>query len=160
MKQRFRYVEKFVTIRLMRVHASCVARAGPDGYDAILLLGQAGVGKSDMSLRLIHAGWALVADDQVVIEQGFASAPAPLAGILEVRGLGLFRLPFLKSAALRLVVRLAAPTLRLPEPRRDEVLDLPVVTIDACAISAIEQLSLALEAACGRVSQIAGAFAM
>ncbi len=160
MKQRFRYAEKFVTIKLMRVHASCVARAGPDGFDAVLLLGQAGVGKSDMSLRLIHAGWSLVADDQVVIENGIASAPAKLAGILEVRGLGLFRLPFLKSAALRLVIRLAMPLERLPEPRRDPVFDLPVVTIDAGAISAVERVTLALQASCGRLSQVAGAFVM
>lgn len=178
-KQRFRCAEKFVTLKRMRVHASCVARAGPDGYDAVLLMGPvapaglaglaglagpAGAGKSDMSLRLIHAGWSLVADDQVIIAQGVASAPASLAGLLEVRGLGLFRLPFLKSAPLRLVVRLVVPPAvsieRLPEPQRDEVFDLPVIALNASAISAVERVSLALDAACGRVVQLAGAFAM
>jgi HPr kinase/phosphorylase len=143
----------------MRVHASCVARAGPDGFEAILLMGPAGAGKSDMSLRLLYAGWVLVADDQVMIEQGVASAPGALEGILEVRGLGLFRLPFLRSAPLRLVVRLDLRHQRLPEPQRDEVLDLPVVSVDARTVSAVAKVSLALEASCGRISQIAGAFA-
>lgn len=144
----------------MRVYASCAAHLGPDGYDAVLLTGVAGAGKSDMLLRLIRVGWTLVADDQVDIEYGVASAPAELAGILEVRGLGLFRLPFLRSAALRLVVRLGVPMERLPQPERNEILGLPVVTIDAAAISAVERVALALEAACGRMCQIAGAFAM
>ena len=107
----------------MRVHASCAARPGPNGYEAILLIGPTGAGKSDMLLRLIHAGWVLVADDQVLVERGVASAPTELAGILEVRGLGLFRLPFLKSASLRMVVRLGVPTERLPQPEQDGALD-------------------------------------
>jgi HPr kinase/phosphorylase len=144
----------------MRVHASCAARPGPNGYEAILLIGPTGAGKSDMLLRLIHAGWVLVADDQVLVERGVASAPTELAGILEVRGLGLFRLPFLKSASLRMVVRLGVPTERLPQPEQDGALDLPVISVDVGNISAVERVSIALDAACGRVLQIAGAFAM
>jgi HPr kinase/phosphorylase len=109
-------------------------------------------------LRLLHAGWALVADDQVVIDNNIASAPPALAGILEVRGLGLFVLPHLASAPLRLVVRLGVQPVRLPEPERDAMLDLPAVTIDAATPSAVERVKLALDAACGRVTQIAGAF--
>jgi HPr kinase/phosphorylase len=144
----------------MTVHASCAAYPGPNGDDAILLIGPSGAGKSDLLLRLIHAGWALVADDQVNIDRGVASAPDALAGVLEVRGLGLFRLPFLRSAPLRLVVQLGASAPRLPQPAWDDVWDLPMVTIDPGAVSAVERVGLALEAACGRVLQIAGAFAM
>ena len=143
----------------MLLHASCAARPGPDGDDAVLLTGPSGAGKSDLLLRLVHAGWALVADDQVVIENNIASAPAALAGMLEVRGLGLFVLPHLASAPLRLVVRLGVQPVRLPQPERDAALGLPVVTIDAASPSAVERITLALEAACGRVTQIAGAFA-
>jgi HPr kinase/phosphorylase len=145
--------------RSMHLHASCAARSGPDGDDAVLLLGPSGAGKSDLLLRLVHAGWALVADDQVVIEANIASAPAALAGILEVRGLGLFVLPHLASAPLRLVVRLGVQPVRLPEPERDAALALPAVTIDAASPSAVERITLALEAACGRLTLIAGAFA-
>jgi HPr kinase/phosphorylase len=143
----------------MRLHASCAARSGPAGYDAVLLQGPPGAGKSDFLLRLIHAGFILVADDQVVVEGGIASAPTALAGLLEVRGLGIFRLPHLAAAPLRLIIRLGIQTVRLPEPQIDSVLNLPIVTIDPVAPSAPERTALALEAACGRITQLAGAFA-
>lgn len=142
----------------MHLHASCAARRGPDGDEAILLVGPPGAGKSDLLLRLVHAGWALVADDQVVIEDNIAAAPAALAGIIEVRGLGLFKLPYLNAAPLRLVIRLGVQPVRLPEPERDPALNLPVVTIDAAVASAVERVTIALDAACGRIAQIAGAF--
>jgi HPr kinase/phosphorylase len=142
----------------MHLHASCAARSGPNGYDAILLTGPPGAGKSDLLLRLIHAGWSLVADDRVIIANNIASAPVTLAGLIEVRGLGIFTLPCLASAPLRLVVRLGVQLARLPQPERDITLNLPVVTIDAAFVSAVERVAIALDAACGRVSQIAGAF--
>jgi hypothetical protein len=52
---------------IMRFHASCAARMGEGGFDAVLLLGTSGSGKSDLLLRLIDRGWALVADDQVIV---------------------------------------------------------------------------------------------
>jgi HPr kinase/phosphorylase len=143
----------------MRFHASCAAKLGPDGNpDAALLLGTSGSGKSDLLLRLLHRGWQLVADDQVLVEAGMARAPDSLAGMLEVRGLGLFRVQFCATAPLRLMVRLGAPPDRLPLPARDEATGLPVVTIDPTQPAAAERLEMALDAACGRVSQLAGAF--
>jgi HPr kinase/phosphorylase len=144
---------------IMRLHASCAARPGPDGFDAVLLIGPPGAGKSDVALRLIHAGFMLVADDQVMVEDGIAAAPPALAGLLEVRGLGIFELPHVRAAPLRLVVRLGVQPVRLPEPERHPELRLPLVTIDPIAPSAPERITLALEAACGRVVQRAGAFA-
>jgi len=144
----------------MLFHASCAARPGSgDTLDAALLLGPPGSGKSDFLLRLLHQGWLMVADDQVHVENGIARAPAALSGILEVRGLGLFQLPFAPAATLRLAVNLGIQTTRLPEPERHEILGLPLVTIDPAQNSAPERLALALEAACGRVQHIAGAFA-
>jgi len=144
----------------MRLHASCAARANAQGGDALLLLGPPGSGKSDMLLRLLRHGFSLVADDQVIIEDGRARAPASLAGLLEVRGLGLFRLNYLPMATLRLVITLGQGADRLPEPRRHEVLDLPEITLDPALVSAPERAVLALDAACGRITQLAGAFAL
>ena len=126
-------------------------------------MGPPGSGKSDLLLRLRSHGFELVADDRVEIERGIARAPPALAGLLEVRGLGIFRLPYVGETPLALVVDLAvllspgAP--RLPVPERHAALDLPLVRIDACAASAPERVALALEGALGRVGQVAGAFA-
>jgi HPr kinase/phosphorylase len=143
----------------MRLHASCAARPGPDGYDAVLLTGPSGAGKSDLLLRLLDRGFALVADDQVIVEDRTARAPAALAGLLEVRGLGIFRLPFIATATPRLVVRLGIAAERLPAPALDPNFGLPMVTIDPQHPSAPARVALALEAACARVTQLAGAFA-
>jgi HPr kinase/phosphorylase len=143
----------------MQLHASCAARANAQGGDAILLLGPPGCGKSDLLLRLIRLGFTLVADDQVIIEDGLARAPEALAGLLEVRGLGIFRLPYLPQAQLRLAAKLGPAAERLPHPRRHEALDVPEIMLDPSLPSAPERAALALEAACGRVTQLVGAFA-
>ncbi|MGE4480165.1 HPr kinase/phosphorylase [Acidocella sp.] len=141
-------------------HASCAARTNQPGGDALLLLGPSGAGKSDLLLRLIDRGFALVADDQVLIEEEMASPVPTLAGLLEVRGLGLFRLPYIAPARLRLVVSLeSSPAARLPTPRRHATLNLPEITLDATHPSAAPRAALALEAACGNIPQLAGAFA-
>jgi HPr kinase/phosphorylase len=138
----------------MQVHGSCAARDGA----GVLLMGPSGSGKSDLVMRLLSRGFDLVADDRVDVRDGIASAPAPLGGLLEVRGLGIFRLPHLRSAELALVVSLGSATPRLPMPARHADLDLPLVGIDAAAASAPERVALALDCALGRVTQHAGAF--
>jgi HPr kinase/phosphorylase len=140
----------------MRLHASCAAR------DAcgVLLLGPSGSGKSDLLLRLLDRGFALVADDQVEVEDGIASAPAALAGLVEVRGLGIVRLPCITAARLALAVRLRAPGERLPDAARpDPLLAVPCVALDPWTASAPLRVSLALDCALGRTAQVAGAFA-
>ncbi len=138
----------------MQIHASCAARDGA----AVLLLGTPGAGKSDLLLRLIDRGFVLVADDRVEIEDGVARPPAALAGLLELRGLGLVRLPHLAAARLALAVQLEAGT-RLPEPERHPLLDVPLVRIDPASASAPFRVELALDLATGRICQPCGAFA-
>lgn len=139
----------------MQVHASCVCRENA----GVLLLGPSGCGKSDLVLRLLECGFVLVADDRVDITEGIASAPEPLAGLLEVRGLGILKLSHVKQSRLVLAVMLSGAGDRLPAPRRHPTLNLPLVTIDPTAASATARISRALDCALGRTVQVAGCFA-
>ncbi|MGG5810252.1 HPr kinase/phosphorylase [Falsiroseomonas sp. CW058] len=148
----------------MALHASCAALEG----EGVLILGPPGAGKSDLVLRLIGRGWQLVADDQVEVEAGegalLAAPPGPLRGMLEVRGLGLFRdLPVAAPARLRLAVDLLPPGSappRLPAPAGFEALGhrLPRVALSGREASAPDKVALAFAAARGRVAMAAGAF--
>ncbi|HHU27583.1 TPA: HPr(Ser) kinase/phosphatase [bacterium] len=59
----------------------------------VLLLGESGVGKSEISLELIKKGNRLIADDRVYIrlisDELIGSAPEILYGYMEVRGIGI-----------------------------------------------------------------------
>lgn len=100
----------------------------------------------------------LVADDRVEIEQGVARPPDALSGLLEVRGLGIVRMPFLASARLRLAVQMGHGP-RLPEPRTEPRFGLPLVHIDPSGPSAAQRVALALDLAMNTARQMVGAFA-
>lgn len=147
----------------MPLHASCAALHG----DGVLILGPPGAGKSDLVLRLLHRGWALVADDQVQLSTDehdlLATPPEPLRGLLEVRGLGLVSgLPVTAPARLRLAVDLQdSPPPRLPNPATYQALGrtLPRIALHAREASAPDKVALALALAQGRHAMAAGAFA-
>lgn len=119
--------------------------------------GPSGCGKSDLALRLIDRGALLVADDQTQLHLDGSdicmTAPAAIAGQIEIRGLGIMRAPFVAAAPLRLVVDLvaAADIERMPEPRRCTLLEheVPLVTLAPFEASAVAKLRLALDAAVG-----------
>ncbi len=125
----------------------------------MIVTGPPGSGKSDLVLRLIDRGFELVADDRVDVEDGIARPPSALAGLIEVRGLGIMRLPWRPAAELALVVKLSCGGDRLPQPARCPSLGLPLVTLDPAPASAAQLVALALECALGRATQVAGAFA-
>jgi len=141
----------------MLMHASCAAR---DGW-GLLLTGEPGSGKSDLLLRLLDRGFSLVADDQVDIgPDGMARPPAALAGMIEVRGLGIMTFPFIAEIRPALVARLvSAPLARLPLPSRNAQLDVPDIAIDPRPASAAQRLSLAFDSVIGRATHRVGAFA-
>ena len=139
---------------IMQLAASCAAREGC----GVVLLGPPGSGKSDLVLRLIGHGFTLVADDQVEIRDGLAYPPARLAGLLEVRGLGILRMAHIDGVAVALAVELGRGE-RLPHPARHPALHVPLVAVDPACASAPARVGLALDCALGRVSQVAGAFA-
>ena len=138
----------------MQIHGSCISREGA----GVLLLGPSGCGKSDLALRLLECGFVLVADDRVNIADGIASAPHAIAGLLEVRGLGILRLPYAASTKLALVADLSATAERLPMPQFHSGLNLPMIAINAEAASAAQRVSRALDCALGLTEQIAGSF--
>jgi serine kinase of HPr protein (carbohydrate metabolism regulator) len=102
------------------------------GRRAVLIRGPSGSGKSRLALALIEAAQAghfafaqLVADDRVLLEAHhgrlLVRAPSELAGLIEVRGLGIRRLEHEPMAVVGLVVDLAAPDAeRLPSPLQQE----------------------------------------
>lgn len=125
----------------------------------MLVIGPPGSGKSDLIMRLLGRGFVLVADDQVEVSpNGVLSAPPALAGLLEVRGLGILRLAHAEHARLALVVRLGEPADRLPVPERHPDFGVPVLRLDSAMASAPDRVILALDCALGRIGQVAGAF--
>jgi HPr kinase/phosphorylase len=106
------------------VHASAVLV----GNRAVLIRGPSGAGKSRLAFDLILAGRAghiapavLVGDDRVHLEareDHLIVRPArELAGLIEIRGLGIRRCDFAEEAIVGLVVDLrAADAERLPPP--------------------------------------------
>jgi HPr kinase/phosphorylase len=132
------------------VHGTAVAVEGA----AILLRGAPGAGKSDLALRLIDRGARLVADDQAELRRRgdhiLVSAPAVIAGLIEVRGIGILRVDAIAAAPLALLVDLVSPAEieRLPEGRFEVVLGLtmPVIALAPFEASAPAKLRLACRA--------------
>lgn len=121
----------------------------------VLLRGPPGSGKSDLALRLIDGGAALVADDRVILFENAgtlaAAAPEQAAGKLEIRGLGIVTLPHSPRASLRLVVDLVTPDRieRLPKAAETVLLGvaLPVLNLAPFEASAPAKVRLALRLA-------------
>ncbi len=118
----------------------------------MLIEGESGVGKSDLALRLIDRGAALVSDDYTLLQRNgaelIASPPETIAGKIEVRGLGILPMPNLNRAPVALLVRLDEAPERLPltdDVRRIAGVDIREVAIDARSASATIKVELALK---------------
>ena len=141
----------FVTL-----HASAVAWHGR----GVLLRGPPGSGKSSLALRLLAAGAVLVADDLVTVARASGGRLRARAvrepGLIEARGLGIFRLVAAAEATLALVVELGGAGWdreRLPPTSGGTTLllgtSLPVIAMEAggTAADAPALVLLALAAA-------------
>jgi serine kinase of HPr protein (carbohydrate metabolism regulator) len=111
------------------VHASAVLV----GNRAVLIRGPSGAGKSRLAFDLILAGRSgqlppavLVGDDRVHLDtvagELWVRPAGELAGLIEVRGLGIRRCAFVGEARVGLVIDLAATDAeRLPPPQALEI---------------------------------------
>lgn len=116
------------------MQASAVAIDGR----ALLIEGPPGCGKSSLALALIDRGASLIGDDAVKLRPAgnrlIASPPPNIAGLIEVRGVGLTSLPLAPPAPVALILILGGsvpkrlPDSRLPDP------PLPVRVIAGVAV--------------------------
>ena len=131
---------------VLLLHATAVAIEG----SAVLLRGSPGAGKSDLALRLIDGGARLIADDQAELrragERILVRAPAAIAGLIEVRGLGILRVGVADEAPLALLVDLvpSSEIERIPESRAEQILGLPIPLISLAAFEASTAAKLRL----------------
>ena len=130
----------------MLLHATCVAVGGR----GVLITGPSGGGKSDLALRLIDRGATLVSDDQVKIAayEGvlYASAPATIAGRIEVRGIGIVDMAHAGPTPVALRIDLMLPVDRMPEPAACHYcgIEVPLAALHAFEASAAIKTELAL----------------
>lgn len=123
------------------------------GGRALLIEGPPGSGKSSLTLALIDRGAGLIGDDAVTLvregEALIASPPPNIAGLLEVRGIGLLQVKVASPAPVALVLELggAAPD-RLPETplpcRMIAGVAVPVLRFDPGTIAPAQRAEQAL----------------
>ena len=118
------------------LHASCVAIGGR----GVLIAGRSGSGKSDLCLRLIDRGADLVSDDYTAVTgrggRLFATAPERIAGLLEIRGLGIVEFPAMRDVPICLLADLDGTVERLPDPGIREILGLAIPMLALAALEA------------------------
>lgn len=143
----------------MSGHAPSVYQAGAVviGGRALLIAGPPGAGKSSLALALIDRGAKLISDDAVTLTRAItaagdrliASPPPHITGMLEVRGVGIMRLPLAAPTPVALMLELGgAPADRLPDtlPRRMIAgVQVPVLAFDPGPIIPAIRAELALE---------------
>lgn len=130
------------------IHATCVAIE----QRGVLITGASGSGKSDLALRLIDRGAVLVSDDYtaLTVSDGKlrASPPTNIAGLLEIRHIGIVNLPYAIDVPIALVVALDEKPERMPDqPATLDILGLsvPYVALAGLETSAPIKAELALK---------------
>jgi serine kinase of HPr protein (carbohydrate metabolism regulator) len=129
------------------LHVSAVSIGGR----AVLIGGRSGTGKSDLALRLIDRGAELVSDDYTYVHrvsgQALASAPATIAGKIEVRGVGIVEREPVADIPVALFVDLEGQPERFPRGE-DRIaiagVAIPIVALDGHHASAPLKVEAAL----------------
>ena len=120
----------------------------------VLIKGKSGCGKSDLALRLLaDKNVYLVADDVVSLfienNKVCGKAPENLQGLLEVRGVGVVKIPYVEQASVDLVINLIdnpSEIERMPKIAHENILGLEIEQIDLYAkeCSAPEKVKIKL----------------
>ncbi len=91
------------------LHAGLLAQRLGGLWTGVLIAGSSGAGKSDLMIRAMDAGFRLVSDDRTLVWACagalFGRAPESIAGLIELRGLGVVREPGVRLAQIVLMVR-------------------------------------------------------
>lgn len=134
----------------MILHAGLIAAFLPGGWRGVLIAGESGAGKSDLALRCLDHGFRLVADDRTLVWacEGvlYGRAPDTLAGLLEVRGLGVLPEPSIPFCRIALSIR-CGPVDRMPDPAVENYagLNVPALSLAPLESSAPAKLRRALQ---------------
>jgi serine kinase of HPr protein (carbohydrate metabolism regulator) len=143
----------------VQIHASCVVLSGA----GVLLRGRPGAGKSDLALRLVDGGGALVADDLCEIRRAggrlLADLPAAVdpafRGRIALRGFGFLTLPYAGPTPLALVAYLEPGAPAEAGQSGHEVvylgIALPLIVLDPFQASAAAKLRLLAKVGAGAI---------
>ena len=100
----------------------------------VLIVGNSGLGKSDLALRLIDSGATLISDDITICKKVedsiFLFSPLQTRGLLEVREVGIMTVPYVDNIKLLLIVELVDHEIeRLPSKKIGKFMNLNISKI-------------------------------
>ncbi|AYD03140.1 HPr kinase/phosphorylase [Neorhizobium sp. NCHU2750] len=140
-----------MTGAIRNIHATAIVVDGR----GLLFIGPSGIGKSMAALSCLaiarrhNVAAALVADDQVLVDgrdgRIFASCPAAIAGLMEIRGSGIVHMEHVETAPLDLAIKVVslADTERLPpEDERFQLAGIGVLPMIRLANTATDPLAV------------------
>jgi len=129
------------------VHATTLSLLAGAQWRGVLVMGPSGIGKSDLALRAMQAGCALVSDDYSLLwlsgGEVYAGPPETIAGRMEIRGLGIVDVPMRALTRIHLAVLLQSdPIERMPENEITSILGqaIPTIRLNAFEGSAVAKL--------------------
>jgi serine kinase of HPr protein (carbohydrate metabolism regulator) len=137
------------------IHATTLSLLVGPIWQGVLIMGPSGIGKSDLALRAIQAGCALISDDYTYLwssgDQLFASAPDTIAGQIEVRGIGITDEKQRKLTRISLgVLAQSDPIDRMPDLEVTQILgfDIPTIRLNPREASSVSKLLSCLRQIC------------
>ena len=136
------------------IHATSLSLLVGPVWRGVLIMGPSGSGKSDLALRALEKGCALVSDDYSLLWTSggrlYATAPETIAGRMEVRGLGIMAENARRLTRIDLAVLAQSdPIERMPEHETTTVLGhaIPTIRLNPREASSLSKLLTRLKVA-------------